>query len=211
LLMHARVVLPDRPGALAALTRSLASCGADIVNISVLDSQGGRVVDDVYLTCPAGHSSALFLAVTCVPAVDIVGLRVAERPPGPLADLFLLEQLVDEDGGWLAAVVDALPHVLGADWAIASRRGTCLARSLGAPPEDVAFPVPARAFADPAAQRSSQVTAALGGTDVVITMGRDEAFPFHRTEVAHLIRLLAVVAAMLRLQPMAPASPVGAA
>lgn len=211
MLMHARIVLPDRPGSLAALTRSLAGSGADIVNISVLDSQAGRVVDDVYLTCPAGHSSALFLAVACVPGVDIVGLRVAERPPGPLADLFLLEQLVGNAGGGLTAIIDALPHVLGADWAAASCGGRGLASSLGAPPEEVACPSPPSlrpSDNDP----NARITMPLGTTGVVISVGREEAFPFHRTEVAHLSRLLAVVAAMLSLHAVTqPVSSVGAA
>lgn len=194
MLLHVRVVLPDRPGALAALTRGLAGSGADIVHISVLDSEAGRVVDDVYLTCSAGHSSSLFLAVACLPEVDLVGLRVAERPPGPLADLFLLEQLLAQDGGGLSAVIDALPYVLGADWAVAIRGAECLARSLGAPPQDAAWPL---AQDNPGAHRCVRVSIPLGATDVVITVGRDEDFPFHRTEVAHLHRLLAVVSAML--------------
>ena len=207
MLLHARVSLPDRPGALAALTASLASNGADIVNISVLDSDAGRVVDDVYLTCPAGHSSALFLAVACVADVDILGLRVAERPPGPLADLFLLEQLIgdkelaSETTGGLAAVVDALPSVLDADWATASRAGEYLAFSLGAPGED----------GELGGDVSARVRASLGATGVTITVGREKAFPFHRTEVAHLHRLLAVVAAMLEPYPAASAPAVGAA
>ncbi len=210
MLLHARVSLPDRPGALAALTASLAEGGADIVNISVLDSDAGRVVDDIYLTCVAGHSSALFMAVACVTGVDILGLRVAERPPGPLADLFLLEQLLadrrmpeaeigadqggERDRG-LAAVVDALPHVLGADWATATRGESHLTSSLGAPMKSAALGHSLRLGAG--GLDTTQVSAALGGTDVTVTVGRDEDFPFHRTEVAHLHRLLAVVASML--------------
>lgn len=217
MLLHARVSLPDRPGALAALTANLAGNGADIVNISVLDSDAGRVVDDVYLTCAAGHSSALYLAVACVAGVDILGLRVAERPPGPLADLFLLEQLLgdrreveDHAGsavGGLGAVIDALPHVLGADWATATRGGECLAGSLGAPSEAAVPFGPSRTPANGRGQRVTRVSAPLGDTEVMVTAGRDEDFAFHRTEIAHLHRLLAVVASMLGPALMSPSRP----
>jgi len=42
-----RISLPDRPGGLALVTRCLAACGVDILNVDVVGHHDGRAIDDV--------------------------------------------------------------------------------------------------------------------------------------------------------------------
>ena len=46
MLLRVRVTLPDRPGALGQVARTLGVAGADIVQVVVLERLGGRAVDD---------------------------------------------------------------------------------------------------------------------------------------------------------------------
>ena len=53
-LLYARIVVDDKPGSLAAVTRGLAAAGADIVTVDVLGSEGGLAVDDFVLRVADG-------------------------------------------------------------------------------------------------------------------------------------------------------------
>ena len=44
---HLRVSVPDRAGSLAALTTALASAGANVVSVTVVERESGRAVDDL--------------------------------------------------------------------------------------------------------------------------------------------------------------------
>ena len=46
MLLRLRVRLPDRPGSLGQVARTLGVTGADIVQMVVLERVGGRAVDD---------------------------------------------------------------------------------------------------------------------------------------------------------------------
>lgn len=49
-----RVSLPDQPGALARIARTIAHSGADVLWVSVLESEGGRAIDEFGLRWPEG-------------------------------------------------------------------------------------------------------------------------------------------------------------
>lgn len=53
-LLKVRVEIVDAPGALAALTASIAALGVDVVAIDVLELDGRTVVDELVLRLPAG-------------------------------------------------------------------------------------------------------------------------------------------------------------
>src|SRR6188474_509844 len=52
MLLRVRVTLPDRPGALGQVARTLGVAGADIVQVVVLERLGGRAVDDFTVVWP---------------------------------------------------------------------------------------------------------------------------------------------------------------
>lgn len=113
---HLRVSVPDRPGSLAALTTALASAGANVNSVAVIDREAGRAVDDLLLDWPYGRGwDAVTAAVETCPGVRIHGLRhIAE--PSLTHDADLLGQVVAEPQRALETVVDGLPHLLLADW-----------------------------------------------------------------------------------------------
>lgn len=52
MLPRVRVGLPDRPGALGRVARTLGVSGADMVHVAVLERLSGRAVDDFTVVWP---------------------------------------------------------------------------------------------------------------------------------------------------------------
>ena len=113
---HLRVSVPDRPGSLAALTTALASAGANVHSVAVIDREAGRAVDDLLLDWPYGRGwDAVTAAVETCPGVRVHGLRhIAE--PSLTHDADLLGQVAADPQRAIETVVDGLPHLLLADW-----------------------------------------------------------------------------------------------
>src|SRR3954466_1582433 len=113
---HLRVSVPDRPGSLAALTTALASAGANVHSVSVIDREAGRAVDDLLLDWPYGRGwDAVTAAIETCPGIRVHGLRhIAE--PSITHDADLLGQVAAEPARALETVIDGLPHLLLADW-----------------------------------------------------------------------------------------------
>lgn len=113
---HLRVSVPDRPGSLAALTTALASAGANVQSVSVIDREAGRAVDDLLLDWPYGRGwDAVTSAIESCSGIRVHGLRhIAE--PSISHDADLLGQVVAEPQRAFETVIDGLPHLLLADW-----------------------------------------------------------------------------------------------
>ena len=199
MLIHLRVSLPDRPGLLAGVSWALARAGADIVSVTVLDREGGRAVDDFYVTWPPDRSvGRLAAAVTARPGVTVLGARDATQRPAPQADLFLVGQLSADPSRGLETLVHTVPHVMSADWAAYVAPDGTVLRSLDAPAQ---LPASARAVPRPVtvnqpAHAPLAMAPIAGG---VLLLGRTERPGFHRAELAHLGALLAVAAQVLHL------------
>src|SRR3954447_9374425 len=113
---HLRVSVPDRPGSLAALTTTLASAGANVQSVTVIDREGGRAVDDLLLDWPHGRAwDAVTTAIDNCPGVRVHGIRhIAE--PSVTHDADLIGQVVAAPERALETLVDGLPHLVLADW-----------------------------------------------------------------------------------------------
>lgn len=113
---YLRVSVPDRPGSLAALTTALASAGANVHSVAVIDREAGRAVDDLLLDWPYGRAwDAVTAAIETCPGVRVHGLRhIAE--PSLTYDADLLGQVVADPQRAIETVIDGLPHLLLADW-----------------------------------------------------------------------------------------------
>ena len=122
MLLRVRVTLPDRPGALGQVARTLGVAGADIVQVVVLERLGGRAVDDFTVVWPGSNRVDRLLAgLGAIPGVNVDGIwRAIGAPTTSGQDAELLAQLAANPVDGLSTLVDAVPGLLAADWAAAA-------------------------------------------------------------------------------------------
>jgi hypothetical protein len=136
MLLRLRLWVSDRPGALGQVTRELGGCGADIVQVSVLGRERGRALDEITVFLPeSGLRDRLERSLRGMAAVSVEGVRACGEVPGAFPDLNLLGRVAAEPRSTLDILVDALPRILAADWALAlcQSAGQPLGQSLGQP------------------------------------------------------------------------------
>lgn len=119
MLLRIRISLPDRPGSLGQVARTLGVAGADIVQVTVLERLAGRAVDDFTVSWPTGAPlDRLRAGLAASVGVQVVGLWPATGTPvfGGW-DAGLLRQIATNPRDGVATLVDAAPGLLAADWA----------------------------------------------------------------------------------------------
>jgi hypothetical protein len=121
MLLRVRVTLPDRPGALGQVARTLGVAGADIVQVVVLERLGGRAVDDFTVVWPGvSRVERLLAGLSAIPGVQVDGVwKAIGAPVSGGHDAELLAQIAANPADGLATLVDAVPGLLAADWAAA--------------------------------------------------------------------------------------------
>ncbi|HCT81694.1 MAG TPA: amino acid-binding protein [Micromonosporaceae bacterium] len=119
MLLRVRVALPDRPGSLGQVARTLGVSGADIVQVVVLERLGGRAVDDFTVVWPGGSGvERLRAGLAAMPGVRVDGIwRAIGAPVAGGFDAELLAQVAAKPEDGLGTLVDAVPGLLAADWA----------------------------------------------------------------------------------------------
>jgi hypothetical protein len=119
MLLRLRVELPDRPGSLGQVARTLGVVGADIVSVVVLERSQGRAVDDFTVVWPAsGLVGRILVGLGAVPGVRVLGVWRCTELPAPFGrDVALLGQVAADPGRGLATLVDGVPGLVAADWA----------------------------------------------------------------------------------------------
>jgi len=119
MLLRLRVKLPDRPGSLGQVARTLGVTGADIVQMVVLERIGGRAVDDFTVIWPAAAPVDRILAgLGAIPGVSVEGVwRSVGAPAVGGADAELVGQVAANPSDGIATLVDAVPGQVSADWA----------------------------------------------------------------------------------------------
>ncbi|WP_026341830.1 ACT domain-containing protein [Actinomadura atramentaria] len=201
MLLRVRVRLPDRPGALGQVARTLGAAGADVAQMAVLERDGGRALDDFTVAWPAGAGiDRLCDGLAAVAGVDIVGIWPTVEPQGAFPDAELLGRVAADPGRGPFTLSDAVPALLSADWAALAEPGPAgsavLHASLGVGAGVVLpalEPVRARAFTAP---DGTQFALAPMPDDVVLVVARTGAPPFHRSEVFRLEQLVGAAAAI---------------
>jgi hypothetical protein len=222
MLLRLRIALPDRPGSLGQVARTLGVAGADIVSVVVLERVSGRAVDDFTVVWPASAPVDRVLAgLAAIPGVRVDGVwRGTELSEPSGREVALIGQVAVNPRGGLSTVVDATPALFGADWAAAimvssdwagggahAHSGTdatvvCASwRAPVVPPlEDIA---PLRPRALTAADGGHLAVAPFqrGGLVLVVARGGVDgdpgAPPFHGSEVDRLAQLVGAVASVL--------------
>src|SRR5258706_5176720 len=109
MLLRLRVRLPDRPGSLGQVARTLGVTGADIVQMVVLERIGGRAVDDFTVIWPAAAPVDRILAgLGAIPGVAVEGAwRAVGAPAVGGADAELVGQVAANPAEGIATLVDA--------------------------------------------------------------------------------------------------------
>ncbi|ASW54228.1 amino acid-binding protein [Plantactinospora sp. KBS50] len=222
MVLRLRVSLPDRPGTLGQVARTMGVAGADIVQVVVLERLGGRAMDDFTVVWPGSiRVERLLAGLAAIPGVHVVGVwRSVGAPTGGGADAELLAQVAANRTDGLSTLVDAVPGLLAADWAAvavvpadwASRHldsnggagaEAALAYASWRVPEPPRMPTvtPLRARATEGEEGWHYAVAPFGraGLVLVVARGDEDGLPaaaFHVTEVdriAQLVRAAAVI------------------
>lgn len=218
MLLRVRVTLPDRPGTLGQVARTLGVSGADIVQVVVLERLGGRAVDDFTVVWPgAARVERLLAGLAAIPGVKVDGVwRAIGAPTTTGQDAELLAQVAGNPADGLATLVDAVPGLLAADWSVAavvpvdwaSRAGVGGGATVGhaswrAPvPPPLPEITPLRARAMTTHERDHFAIAPFGRAGLVLVVARERsdtlaAPAFHATEVDRLAQLVRASAVIL--------------
>jgi hypothetical protein len=191
-----RVSLPDQPGTLARISRTIAAGGADVLWVSVLESEGGRAIDDFGLRWPEGADHQPLLdALAKERGVEVVSCRSSRRLLSERADLDLLTYLLTVPERGLETLVDMAPAALDCDWAelrAPARRLAALYPTTGPLRDELApdaMPVRASAGMTDDIAWAQLPLSALGS---VLLIGRDGGPRFLRGELQHAENVVAL-------------------
>jgi hypothetical protein len=188
-----RLTLPDQPGALARVTAALARVGADVMAVTVLETDSGRAVDDFRVRWDGKPERHLVDAVTGCPGVTVLGCRQTRWLLDGRPDLDLLTCLLAVPERGIETLVDMAPAALDADWAelrAPAQRLPVLYGTSQSPRDDLApaaMPVRAHAGRD---DHRAWAYFPLGALRSVLVLGRDSGPPFLRSELTHAERVL---------------------
>jgi hypothetical protein len=222
MMLRVRVTLPDRPGALGQVARTLGVAGADIVQVVVLERLGGRAVDDFTVVWPgAARVERLLAGLAAIPGVQVDGVwKAIGAPVNGGHDAELLTQVAANPADGLATLVDAVPGLLAADWAVAALVPADWAVRSGTPgmlpgeastayaswraPGPLRLPeiTPLRARPLTGPDGTRYAVAPFGRAGLVLVVGRSDdndmtPAEFHVTEVDRVAQLVRAAATIL--------------
>jgi hypothetical protein len=211
-----RVVLPDQPGMLGAVASALGRAGGDIISVDIVERGNGAAVDDLVVDLPSGRlPDGLVSAARSVPGVLVESIR--PYVGGPLdthRDLEVIEAMAERPAEAMASLVNAVPWIFRAGWAVLVRRnGAGYRIEAGSPAapmlDGVPLPWLPLAKADvlkaeddwvPASWQhlgTELAAAPLGTPDRAVLLGRPGGPAFRAGEVLRLAHLTGVAATIL--------------
>jgi hypothetical protein len=201
MLLQIRLRIPDHPGSLGRVARTLGAAGADIVQVTVLEREAGRAVDDITVQCAGAEIvDRLAEALRTVPGLDLDGIWRTSAVPGATPDVEVLGQVAADPANGLAILVDAAPGIFSADWAalvqLSGRRRVVHASWQAPDPVDVSVVTATRLHATTVDGGPHLAVAPVGGPDLLLVVARQDAPPFHRVETSRLGVLAGVTATM---------------
>ncbi|TDC88370.1 ACT domain-containing protein [Actinomadura sp. 7K507] len=205
MLLRIRIRLPDRPGSLGQVARTLGAAGADVVQMAVLERDNGRAMDDFTVAWPAAAGlERLIDGLEAVPGVDVVGVWPTAEPQGS-PEAALIGQVAAHPERGAEILADAVPAILSADWAVlAEPKGedsgdavlvyASVGGQVGA---DLPGLMPLRPRAFTAADGTHYAVCPFSRGGGALVVARTGAPPFHRTEVSRLEQLTGAADAVL--------------
>jgi predicted amino acid-binding ACT domain protein len=203
-LLRARVSLLDRPGALLAVAKMVADLGGNIVDIEILATSEGRVIDDLVIDMPTQDQAELTKQLATSGA-EVLSLRRTVLLSGQRPDLDLLHRISTSAADALATMVSVAPPIWSADWALAvspDNPEVAVRASPGAPrPVPSGLPVPLGAL-----PRRARIESATGQhfevvgvrwEPYVLYLGRLEGPTFLQVELIQLRRVVDLALALI--------------
>ena len=199
---HLRVSVPDRPGSLAALTAALATAGANVLSVTVVERESGRAVDDLLLDWPYGRAwDAVTGAIDNCAGARVHGLRHITEP-SLTHDGDLLAQIAAEPRRASETLIDALPHLLLADWCALFDRRWPQQAEYATPGSPQPLPETDHPLARPrtlTVNGESLLLAPVPDSSLRVLVGRYAGPGFTRTERDRCATVLTAVTAIVRL------------
>lgn len=203
MLLRFRVSLPDRPGVLGQVARAFGVLGADIVQVTVLEREASRAVDDFTVSWSGSlEVDELRDRVSVVPGVRVEGAWPTREAPGANPEYDLLGHVAADPERAYPTLVDALPDLVSAEWAAALDvvTGEPVHASWAAPARPP-LPPPEPPIVRPRAVSDGAVhTIAVPVAEAALHLlvARAQGPPFHRVELDRVVRLVEVVSLLAR-------------
>ncbi|GAA4192265.1 amino acid-binding protein [Streptosporangium oxazolinicum] len=210
MMLRLRVSFPDRPGALGQAARVLGTLGADILQVTVLEREVGRAVDDFTVSWPGTvDAETVRDRLSGIPGMRVEGVWPTREIPGAAPDYDLLKHVAADPGRALATLVDAVPDLVSAEWAVimSPEDGEIVHRSWQAPETLdetgglVGVKAADLAMLRPAVLGSGRhqlMSLPVSGTSRHLVLARTDGPPFHRVELERATRVLEIVSIMGR-------------
>lgn len=197
MLLRLRVSLPDRPGVLGQVARAFGVMGADILQVTVLERQAGRAVDD-FTVAWSGVFGADELRdrIGVVPGARVEAAWPTREVPGTSPDYDLLGYVAGDPDRAFLTLVDAVSDLISAEWAVAvnSDTGAIEHGSWQAPvivPAGTLTPLRPAAFSEGSLNIAS---VPMDGRHLVVA--RSQGPTFHRAELDKIVRLVEIVSVL---------------
>ncbi|AIJ21582.1 amino acid-binding protein [Amycolatopsis methanolica] len=210
-----RVQLPDTPGTLGAVATALGMIGADILSVDVVERGGGVAIDDMVVELPSGRlPDAVITAAESVEGVEVDAVRPYAGVLDTHRELELVEEIAAQPASGLSVLVEGVPRIIRAGWAIVVSVGEPgvdrLASSSAAPEAPITdlpwLPLERATILDSEdswvpdtwQELGTELAATpLGKPDKALLVGRPGGPMFRAAEVARLAHLAGIVAVVL--------------
>jgi hypothetical protein len=207
---HLRVTLPDRPGALGAVAAALGRTGADITSIDVVERDRFDAVDDItFELSETVLIDEVYAALHSVNGLWIESLHPEVCASGLTRATALLAAVASSPAEEMpTTLVDALPDVLGATWAVVwpmSGRRPPVVATAGAPMDaprgldGITLPCAAaggRVWLTPSPRGELEVGIVPFSSALVLGVGRENGPPFRGAELEILDHIARVAVAL---------------
>jgi ACT domain. len=201
MLLRFRVSLPDRPGVLGQVARAFGVLGADILQVTVLEREAGRAVDDFTVSW-AGTLGVdeLRERVSVVPGARVEGAWPTREVPGANPEYDLLGHIAADPERAYQTLVDAVPDLVSAEWAAAldAVSGEVAYASWAAPPAPVLGELPATRPVAVSDGPLHLIGVPIAEADLHLVVARAQGPAFHRVELDRVARLVEIVAMLAR-------------
>ncbi|MFE3450023.1 amino acid-binding protein [Nonomuraea sp. NPDC059194] len=186
------------------MARALGVLGADILQVTVLERETGRAVDEFIVSWPGAATPASVRdRLSAVPGTRVEGVWPTREVPGSAPDHDLLLHVATDPARGLATMVDALPSLCGGEWALALADGVVRHSSPAAPLAFDLEELPPRATSLVKGEHRLMVLPVTSGATHVV-VARCDGPPFHRAELDRTARIVEIVSRMTaRFEPVA--------